>query len=81
MRNMSQLGPGVGLQNLTALSSTKRVSHVSFARTSRLSFAADPRPSGESHWTRAFQSANIPLVPALPSDDVSDDGSGSLSPR
>ena len=81
---MSQVRPGVGLQNLAALSSIKRVSRVSFAadtRTSRVLFAADPRPSGESHWTRAFQIAYIPPVPALPSDDVSDDVSGSLSPR
>ena len=83
-RNMSQLRPGVGLRNPAALSSTERVSRVSFAadtRTSRVSFAADPRPSGESRRTRAFHSAYIPPVPALPSDDVSDDGSGSLSPR
>ncbi|EDR02439.1 uncharacterized protein LACBIDRAFT_295409 [Laccaria bicolor S238N-H82] len=83
-RNMSQMRPGVGLRNPAAMSSTERVSRVSFAadtRTSRVSFAADPRPSGESRRTRAFHSAYIPPVPALPTDDVSDDGSGSLSPR
>ena len=64
-----------------ALSSTERVSHVSFARTSRLSFAADPRLPGESRRTRAFRSVYIPPVPAFPSDDMSDDRSGSLSPR
>jgi hypothetical protein len=49
-RNMSQFRPGVGLQNPGALSSTERVSRVSFAadaRTSRASFAADPRPPDE----------------------------------
>ena len=70
--------------NSAALSSTERVSRVSFAAdtcTSRVSFIADPRPPGESYWMGTFHSAYIPPVPALPSDDVSDDGSGSLSPR
>ena len=39
------------------------------------------RSPGESHKTRAFHSTYLPPVLALPSDDVSDDGSGSLSPR
>ena len=82
---MSQLSrPEVGLRNLAALSFTERVSRVSFAadtRASRVSFAGDPRPSGESCRTRDFHSAYIPPVSALPSDDVSDDGSDCRSPR
>jgi len=61
---------GVGLRNPAALSSTERVSRVSFApdtRVSRVSFAdSTARPSGESRRTRAFHSAYIPPVPALP---------------
>ncbi|KDR71567.1 hypothetical protein GALMADRAFT_143833 [Galerina marginata CBS 339.88] len=85
-RSMSQLRTGVGLRNPAALSSTERVSRVSFApdtRVSRVSFA-DSRPSGESRRTRAFHSAYIPPVPALPDhahetqetqDDPNDDES------
>ncbi|KAF8151440.1 hypothetical protein B0H34DRAFT_625733, partial [Crassisporium funariophilum] len=89
-RPMSQMRTGVGLRNPTALSSTERVSRVSFApdtRQSRVSFA-DSRPSGESRRTRAFHSAYIPPVPALPditpdapSDNASEGTSASFSPR
>ena len=58
-----------------------RVSFAVDTRTSPVSFAADPTPSGESRWTRAFHSVYIPPVPLLPSDDVPDDVSRSLSPR
>jgi hypothetical protein len=89
-RPMSQVrtGTGVGLRNPAALSSTERISRVSFAadtRPSRVS-VADSRPSGESRRTRAFHSAYIPPVPALPDntnddDDAEEDNSGSFSPR
>ena len=56
-RNMSQLHPGMGLRNPAALSSTEGVFRVPFTtdtRTSHVSFAADPRPSGEPRRTRAL---------------------------
>ncbi|KAF9039044.1 hypothetical protein BJ165DRAFT_1407291 [Panaeolus papilionaceus] len=83
---------GVGLRNPNgaANASTERVSRVSFApdtRVSRVSFA-DSRPSGESRRTRAYHSAYIPPVPALPGnnndDETSsndDNSSGAMSPR
>ena len=76
--------PWSGTLQLSLLQNACLVSRVSFAAdtcTSRVSLTADPRPSGESSWMRAFHSVYIPPVPALPSDNVSDDGSGSLSPR
>ncbi|KAF9553430.1 hypothetical protein CPC08DRAFT_767542 [Agrocybe pediades] len=67
---------GVGLRNPAALSSTERVSRVSFApdtRVSRVSFADSvSRPSGESRRTRAFHSAYVPPVPALPDQQQQD---------
>ncbi|PPR07966.1 hypothetical protein CVT24_002645 [Panaeolus cyanescens] len=84
---------GVGLRNPGAArggvnSTSERVSRVSFApdtRVSRVSFA-DSRPSGESRRTRAYHSAYVPPVPALPDrqdEDAasSDNGSGAMSPR
>ena len=89
-KQMSQArtGTGVGLRNPAALTSTERISRVSFApdtRQSRVSIA-DARPSGESRRTRAFHSAYIPPVPALPehtqdNENAADDTSGSFSPR
>ncbi|KAF8968497.1 hypothetical protein BDZ97DRAFT_1654857 [Flammula alnicola] len=89
-RQMSQMRTGVGLRNPAAMSSTERVSRVSFApdtRVSRVSFA-DSRPSGESRRTRAFHSAYIPPVPALPdnadeaaNDNSSEENQGQFSPR
>lgn len=87
-KQMSQVrtGTGIGLRNPATLSSTERVSRVSFAPDTRQSRAsiADSRPSGESRRTRAFHSAYIPPVPALPDhaqDDAEEDTSGSFSPR
>ncbi|KAH9475110.1 hypothetical protein JR316_0012221 [Psilocybe cubensis] len=95
--SMSQVrtGTGVGLRNpagLTSTTSVDRVSRVSFApdtRVSRVSFADSTapsvgRPSGEStRKTRAFHSAYIPPVPALPDSEKKDEeeGDGSFSPR
>jgi len=89
-KSMKQVrtGTGVGLRNPAALNSTERISRVSFAadtRPSRIS-TADSRPSVESRRTRAFHSAYIPPVPTLPDntnddDDASEDTSGSFSPR
>ncbi|PPQ97829.1 hypothetical protein CVT26_012930 [Gymnopilus dilepis] len=76
-RPMSQMRTGVGLRNPAALtSSTERVSRVSFApdtRVSRVSFADGTRPSMEARRTRAFHSAYIPPVPALPADAAQQD--------
>ena len=86
-KQMSQVrtGTGVGLRNPAALSSTERISRVSFAPDTRQSRAsiADSRPSGESRRTRAFHSAYIPPVPALPDSatDDAEDTSASFSPR
>jgi len=92
-KQMSQVrtGTGVGLRNPAALSSTERISRVSFAPDTRQSRAsiADSRPSGESRRTRAFHSAYIPPVPALPehgqdnenATDNASDTAGSFSPR
>ena len=86
-KQMSQVrtGTGVGLRNPAALSSTERISRVSFAPDTRQSRAsiADSRPSGESRRTRAFHSAYIPPVPALPDSatDDTEDTSASFSPR
>lgn len=44
-------------------------------RISRVSFAADTRPSGEYRRTRAFQNADLPPLPQLETDE-----SGALSP-
>lgn len=84
-RQMSQMRTGVGLRNPAGYSSTERVSRVSFApdtRVSRVSFA-DSRPSGESRRTRAFHSAYIPPVPAIPDhvDSSADDAMAQFSPR
>lgn len=84
-RPMSQMRTGVGLRNPTGVNTTERVSRVSFApdtRVSRVSFA-DSRPSGESRRTRAFHSAYIPPVPALPdqTDASADDAMAQFSPR
>ncbi|KAF9481507.1 hypothetical protein BDN70DRAFT_876305 [Pholiota conissans] len=89
-RQMSQMRTGVGLRNPTgtATNTAERVSRVSFApdtRVSRVSFA-DSRPSGESRRTRAFHSAYIPPVPALPDqanddDNVSEEATAQFSPR
>ena len=90
-KQMSQVrtGTGVGLRNPAALTSTERVSRVSFAPDTRQSRAsiADSRPSGESRRTRAFHSAYIPPVPALPdhtqdnATDDAEDTTASFSPR
>ncbi|KAJ3509434.1 hypothetical protein NLJ89_g5223 [Agrocybe chaxingu] len=79
---------GVGLRNPASLTGTgERVSRVSFApdtRVSRVSFA-DSRPSTESRRTRAYHSAYVPPVPALPDhkddekSDVSSDARDVLS--
>jgi len=65
-------GTGVGLRNPNALSRSSE--HPSSVRVSRVSFADQARPSTESRRTRAFHSAYVPPVPALPksSDDVVD---------
>ncbi|KAF8183673.1 hypothetical protein BJ912DRAFT_881343, partial [Pholiota molesta] len=91
-RQMSQMRTGVGLRNPVGMAgAAERVSRVSFApdtRVSRVSFA-DSRPSGESRRTRAFHSAYIPPVPALPeqlndtgsNDHASDEATAQFSPR
>lgn len=56
--DMSQRRPGVGLRNQAGLANGERVS--------RVSFAADPRPSGESRRTKAFRDSYVPPVPSLP---------------
>jgi hypothetical protein len=63
-------GTGIGLRNPNALSRASE--HASSIRVSRVSFADQARPSAESRRTRAFHSAYVPPVPALPksSDDV-----------
>jgi hypothetical protein len=74
-RQMSQIRPGA------------RTSAFG-ERVSRVSFAADPRPSGESRRaangaSRAFHSAYIPPLPTRQDsrDDLDDDsGSGAMSP-
>ena len=78
-------GTGVGLRNPAALSTYSngdRVSRVSFAvdtrSSTRVSFA-DSRPSGESRRTRAFHSAYIPPVPALPESAATTDSPTSPS--
>jgi hypothetical protein len=68
-RQMAQVRPGA------------RVSTFG-ERVSRVSFAADPRPSGESRRTtngasRAFHNAYIPPLPGRQDSEDSDDGSGS----
>lgn len=58
---MSQLRPGL------------RTSAVGVNRVSRVSFAADTRPSGESRrTTRAFHTGHIPIPPVPPRQDSSD---------
>jgi hypothetical protein len=97
-RSISQMRTGVGLRSpgKTSVSSSDRVSRVSFApdtRVSRSSLADsrpsyESRPSGESRRTRAFHVGYVPPVPSLP-DDLSLIGGGgcggsdmgSLSPR
>ena len=69
-------GTGVGLRNPNALSRTSE--HGSSIRVSRVSFADQARPSTESRRTRAFHSAYVPPVPALPKDV--DDDPQSFSP-
>ena len=64
---MSQLRPGV---RTSAFEN----------RVSRVSFAADPRPSSESRRTRAFHTGHVP-VPPLPDRQYSSEGSSpTLSP-
>ncbi|KAF6751890.1 hypothetical protein DFP72DRAFT_815917 [Ephemerocybe angulata] len=61
--DMSQRRPGVGLRNQAGLANGERVS--------RVSFAADPRPSGESRRTKAFRDSYVPPVPSLPANTTS----------
>ncbi|KAM5545773.1 hypothetical protein V8D89_000811 [Ganoderma adspersum] len=63
---MSQLRPGV---RTSAFEN----------RVSRVSFAADPRPSSESRRTRAFHTGHVP-VPPLPDRRYSSEGSSNASP-
>lgn len=70
-------GTGVGLRNPNALST---VSQSSVTRVSRVSFADQPRPSVDSRRTRAFHSAYVPPVPALP-DNINKEDAESISPR
>ncbi|KAF6754634.1 hypothetical protein DFP72DRAFT_1009274 [Ephemerocybe angulata] len=82
--DMSQRRPGVGLRNQAGLANGERVS--------RVSFAADPRPSGESRRTKAFRDSYVPPVPSLPAnttsiyatknseDDAESEASGAMSP-
>ncbi|KAF6754639.1 hypothetical protein DFP72DRAFT_1068217 [Ephemerocybe angulata] len=61
--DLSQRRPGVGLRNQAGLANGERVS--------RVSFAADPRPSGESRRTKAFRDSYVPPVPSLPANTTS----------
>ncbi|KAF8881679.1 hypothetical protein CPB84DRAFT_1851485 [Gymnopilus junonius] len=84
-RPMSQMRTGVGLRNPATLTGggAERASRVSFApetRVSRVSFADGTRPSMESRRTRAFHSAYIPPVPALPQNNQ-DTQEGDLSEK
>ncbi|KAF9448765.1 hypothetical protein P691DRAFT_775192 [Macrolepiota fuliginosa MF-IS2] len=86
MRQTSQMRTGVGLRNPPSIGG-ERMLRVSFAdevRQSGVSFANDPRPSGEFRRTRASHHDYIPPVHSIPAGVATaspSDEDGALSPR